>query len=113
MRTPSTSLFDPIVVNKMKRFSDFAEEETGLEGDKVKVDDILNREILVIAYRIRNSKFSKNNSGKYLTIQFELDSGKHIFFTGSDVLIDQMEKYGQEIPFCVTVKKINRYYTFS
>jgi hypothetical protein len=34
------------------KFSDFSEEHVGLEGDKKKVEDILNKEILVIGYRI-------------------------------------------------------------
>jgi len=29
------------------------------------------------------------------------------------VLIDQLEKYGNEIPFTATIKKIDRYYTLS
>jgi len=82
-------------------------------GDKVKIDSILNKEILITDYRIRNSKFSKNSSGKYLTVQFKLDGRKGIFFTGSDVLIDQMERYGSEIPFLTIIRKINRYYTMS
>lgn len=98
---------------KISRFSDFAKEEIGLDGDKVKIDDILNKEMLILNYRIRDSNFSKNKSGKYLTLQFELDNTKHILFTGSDVLIDQIEKYSSKIPFLVVVKKVNRYYTFS
>ena len=59
------------------------------------------------------SRFSKNKSGEYLTIQFELNGNKRIFFTGSDVLIDQIKRYGKEIPFETVIKKINRYYTFT
>jgi len=36
-----------------------------------------------------------------------------VLFTGSDVLIEQMEKYGDQIPFAATIKKIDRYYTLS
>jgi len=47
-------------------------------------------------------------------VQFEIDGGeKRVFFTGSDILIEQMEKYGSEIPFLTTIKKIDRYYTFT
>ena len=98
----------------MKRFSDFAHEDIFLEGDKARIDDILNQEIQIIGYRIKKSKFSKNASGKYLAIQFEQNgSGMKVCFTGSDVLIDQMEKYKEQVPFLTTIKKINRYYTFS
>lgn len=99
----------------IKRFSDFAKEPETLEGDKVKIDDIINREIVVCAYSLKGSKYSKNESGKYLTIQFYMpdNSTKRIFFTGSDVLINQIEKYKEHIPFCAVVKRINKYYTFS
>ena len=33
------------------KFSDFAEEEEALEGEKRKIEEILNTEILVIGYR--------------------------------------------------------------
>jgi hypothetical protein len=97
----------------VKRFSDFSEEAGPLDGDKLKLDDILNQEITVVGYRIQNSRYSKNASGKYLTLQFELYSERHVVFTGSDVLISQTEKYHHEIPFITTIRKVNRYYTLS
>lgn len=102
--------------NKVKRFCDFAQEEGPLDGDKVQIDLVLNQEIVVTGYKIKRSKYSgKNVSGKYLTVQFmypERDQ-KRVFFTGSDVLISQIEKYASEIPFLTVVKKIDRYYTFT
>jgi hypothetical protein len=38
---------------------------------------------------------------------------KYIIFTGSIVLIDQLEKYKENLPFYTTVKKIDKYYTFT
>jgi hypothetical protein len=96
-----------------KRFSDFARERIPLDGDKTRLDDIINREILVIGHSIKKSRYDKNNSGKVLTLQFELDGDRRILFTGSDVLIEQIEKYGDQIPFAATIKKIDRYYTLS
>lgn len=97
----------------MKHFSDFAEEEQVLDGDKTKINDIINKSIIIIGYKIRNSQYNKNKSGNYLTLQFELDNNKYICFTGSDILIEQIKKYAREIPFTTIVKKINKYYTFS
>lgn len=97
----------------MKRFSDFAEEEQALDGDKAKIDDIVNQPIVVTGYKVRNSRYSKNKSGEYLTLQFEIEGQKRVCFTGSDVLIDQTKKYGEHIPFEAIIKKINRYYTFT
>lgn len=97
----------------MKRFSDFATEESPLDGDKIPIIQLLNREIEVIGYKIRPSKYEKNNSGKCLTLQVIIDGVKRVLFTGSDVLIEQMGRYGDQIPFSTTIKKIDRYYTFS
>lgn len=95
-------------------FSDFSEESLPLEGDKVRLDDILNQEIVITGHTIKKSKYSKNSSGKYLTIQFRVGESDHkVLFTGSDVLIDQLEKYQHNIPFTTTIRKINRYYTLT
>jgi hypothetical protein len=98
----------------MKKFSDFAEIQA-LEGEKLRLDDVLNKPVIITAQRITASKYSKNESGKYLTLQFHFpkDDEIKILFTGSDVLISQIEDYKEEIPFEATIKKINRYYTLT
>jgi hypothetical protein len=93
----------------MKRFSDFSKEEI-LDGDKIKLDDILNQEINIIGYSIKSSKLK---DGKYLTLQIEFKGKKHVIFTGSEVLINQTEKYKNEMPFLATIRKINKYYSFT
>lgn len=68
---------------------------------------------MILAYSIKDSRYSKNVSGKYLTLQIEIDGKKYVIFTGSDVLIDQMDKYDHELPFQATIRKINRYYSLT
>lgn len=97
----------------IQKFSDFAEEAKPLDGDKIKLDSILNHEVAVTGYRITRSKYGKNSSGKCLTVQVQVDNCPYVFFTGSDVLIDQFEKYGDMIPFLVTFKRIDRFYTMT
>lgn len=96
-----------------KRFSDFAEEPELLDGSKLKMEEVLNKEILITGFKISDSKFSKSNNPKCLTLQFEMDDEKHVIFTGSTVLINQIEKYKDEIPFLTTIKKIDKYYSFT
>jgi len=98
----------------MNRFDEFAKEEKKLDGDKERIDDILDKQLVIIDFRVSDSKFS-NKSGKYATVQFHenLIEKKHVFFTGSDVLIDQLQKYKDKLPYAAEIKKINRYYTFS
>ncbi len=96
----------------MKRFADFSRERVVLDGNKIKLDSILNQEITITGYSTKRSKFD-DNSGKCLTVQFEMNGLTQIFFTGSEVLRDQLERYEDEIPFITTIKKINRYYTLT
>ena len=98
----------------MKKFSDFA-ETNALEGDKMRIDEMLKQAIVVTGARISKSKYSKNNTGKCLTLQYRfVDNPKlYIIFSGSDVLISQVEEHMKQIPFETEILKINRYYTFS
>jgi len=93
------------------RFSDFAAETKSFEGDKKKIDEILNKDILIIDYKIKDSKQHKDT--EYVTIQFKLGDVSHIVFTGSKVLSEQLEKYKDNIPFYTQIKKIDKYYTFT
>lgn len=93
-----------------KRFGDFARDHVPLDGSKLKIADILNKEILVTGFRVKNSKY---NATSCLTIQFMMGDEKHVAFTGSAVLLDQCKIYESEIPFITTVKRIDRYYSFT
>ena len=93
----------------MKKFTDFAKESI-LDGDRIKIDDVINEEVKIIGYAIKNSKFE---SEKYLTLQIKKNDKKYVIFTGSYVLIDQIEKYKNEIPFLTTIRKINKYYSLT
>jgi hypothetical protein len=98
------------------RFSDFAEPGGPLDGKKVKIDEILNMEVLILACSMKESKYQRTSAKDCLTLQFEyLDKPgeKHVVFTGSNVLIDQLKKYEDKLPFMATIKKIDRYYTLS
>lgn len=94
-----------------KRFSDFASDESLMDGSKVKIVDVLNKEIEVIAFKICDSKHKIGE--KCLKLQFLLDGEKYIIFTGSGVLIEQCNKYRSQMPFIAIIKNVNKYYTFS
>ena len=97
----------------MKRFADFNTDTKPLDGEKMKIEEILNVEVNVIGYSIRKSKYGKNASGKCLALQVEAAGERRMVFTGSDVLISQLERYGEQIPVLATIRKIDRYYTLS
>lgn len=97
----------------MKKFSDFAKDALPIDGSKIKLEEILNREIVVTGFKIDESKYRKSNSSECLKLQFELDKERHVLFTGSTILCEQIQKYKDEIPFITTIKKIDKYYSFS
>ncbi|MBK5239846.1 hypothetical protein [Clostridium sp.] len=90
----------------MKKFSDFATGDASLTGDKTKLDDILGKEIVIKGYKVAVSKY---NDGQVLTLQFDLEDKEYIIFTGSSVLVNQIEKYKDEIPFITKIEQINKF----
>lgn len=96
--------------NSYPRFADFADEEQPLEGKKKKLEDVLNIEILITDFRISKSKYNERD---YITIQFENDNSKSVIFTGSSILIKQMERYKDKLPFYATIAKRNKYFTLT
>ena len=101
-----------IDLNNVESFADFAESRP-LEGDKVKIANILNKEIIVTNYRVQNSKQKKDT--KCVTIQFVYPGfdEPYVVFTGSTVLQRQLEEYEHKLPFRAIVKQISNYYTFT
>ncbi len=99
----------------MNRFSEFAEAGGPLEGEKLKLDDIINKQIIVYDYKVSKSKYQDNGDGQYVTIQIREgeDQPLQVLFTGSKVLREQCEAYSDKMPYITTIKKINQYYTFT
>jgi len=97
----------------MKNFADFATDDGILTGDKLKLDDVLGKVIIIKGYKIADSKYNKGENKKVLTLQFNIEGIEHILFTGSSVLIDQTEKYKDEIPFMTKIEKVNTFYSYS
>ncbi len=93
------------------KFSTFAKNQLPMPGNKKRLDDILNREITVIDYRIRKS--TKRDGTECLQMQFLLGTEVCVVFTGSSVLINQIKESKDNIPFVGTVVKLDRYYSFS
>ncbi|MDR3244673.1 MAG: hypothetical protein LBT79_07995 [Elusimicrobiota bacterium] len=98
---------------KVKRFADFAEEDAALDGDKISIEKVLNLELKILGFRISKTKYEESRNENCITIQFELNGKRQVIFTGSNVLMNQLQKYQKELPFVATIKKINKYYTFS
>ncbi|MBQ8473278.1 MAG: hypothetical protein IJ500_00245 [Alphaproteobacteria bacterium] len=98
-------------VEKCDKFANFAKDKLPMPGKKKRLDEILNREILITDFRITKSK--RKEGTDCLQIQFVLDDDVFVAFTGSSVLTDQIQSARDNIPFRVTVVKIDKYYSFS
>ncbi len=94
----------------MDRFSDFADAPNVLDGDKLKIESILNKELTILGFKVSKGK---HNTERCLTLHVNTDGGHRVIFTGSEVLISQMETYGDRCPFVATIRKIDKYYTLS
>lgn len=92
-------------------FSDFAQSRLPMPGIKKRISQILEKEILIVDFRIMESKHRQNSM--CLQIQFVLDNEVCVAFTGSSVLLDQINYAQDKIPFRTKILKIDNYYTLS
>ena len=93
------------------KFSVFAKDQMPMPGTKKRLDEIVNREIKILDYRIRRS--TQKDGTECLQLQFLLDNEVYVLFTGSNVLTKQIKEFSNKIPFVTTVVRVDRYYTFS
>lgn len=94
----------------MHKFSDFAEEDS-FDGEKIRIDELLNKTIQVLSFKVAPSKH--NNGKDCTTVHLRYEDKPYVMFTGSEVLKGQLQKYSNELPFETTIKKIKSYYTFT
>ncbi len=84
------------------------------EGEKIKVERILNKQIIVDGFKIEPSKFKDKGNGKLLTMQIIVDNTKRVLFTGSGTLQEMIEQVPKEkFPFQATIIKENERYEFT
>src|SRR5690606_29228768 len=98
----------------MNAFKDFniKPEINAFTGDKIKIERIINVPITVHGFKIEASTVKEGT--KRLTLQIEKNQTKHIIFTGSKVLQQQIEKVPKDkFPFMATIIKDNEYFEFT
>lgn len=94
----------------VKKFKDIAKDDIHLAGEKMSLQGIVGKKIIVTGYKITKSKFKEDN---YVAIQFDLEEEQHVTFTGATVLIEQLKKYGEHVPFETTIKRLGKFYSFT
>ena len=86
---------------------EYSKEVVSFEGDKVKVDDILDEVIVINNFAVKPSKFSKGD--EYVIVSAELNGKAIIFNTGSGVIRSQLEQEEKEgFPVRVKIVRIER-----
>ena len=81
--------------------------ERGFEGQKIKMNKILGKEIIVYFYKITDSKaFPDRGTGKCLQLQIEHAGEKHVLFTGATGLIQTIQLIPEDaFPFATTIEE--------
>jgi len=103
----------------MNKFGQFGIKRVakGFEGDKIKMSKILDREIIVHAFRIEESKvkeFKEKGSVKCLHLQIEVNHELRIAFTSSIGLLDAIEQIPEDgFPFTTTIVRDNDRFIFT
>lgn len=97
----------------VNKFSDFV-EETDLdtrkfEGNKVKIDDFLNKNLKFTGSKIFPSK--QKIGRECLMIEFYHEGEAHIIFTGASNLLKLFKKYKSMMPFEAQIITQDGFYT--
>lgn len=100
----------------MKQFKDFNIKAStkAFTGDKIKIDKILNKSVVIHGFQITESKIKDKGNGKCLTLQVEVDGQMRIVFSGSVTLQDMITQVPSDnIPFTTTIIKESERLEFS
>lgn len=101
----------------MKKFSELGIDQDvhGMVGEKIKLAQILNREIIVHAAEIGESKYKDNGGKEYcLKLQIELNGTKRVLFTSGKNLVAAIRAIPEDgYPFTTTIIEDNNYVRFT
>ena len=106
-------------MTQLKSFKDLGvtSNTARLEGDKIKIHRIFDRQITIEGYRLVPSKFpGKGNEDRCLHLQIVIDDKKHVVFTGSGVLTDMILQIPKDaFPFTTTIveRQQTKHYEFT
>ena len=97
--------------DKCEKFSDFAQSRMPMPGTKKRIGQIIDKEIMIVDFRVTDSKHRQNS--KCLQIQFVLDDEICVAFTGSVVLLDQIQFSKDKSPFKTKINRNDNYFTLA
>jgi len=100
----------------MKQFSEIniKPKERALVGDKIDIDNVLNKRIVVTKFHIKESRFKDKGNGRCLHLQIKFNQEDRVIFTGSGGLMHQVEQMtSADFPFEGTIVKENKEFKFT
>lgn len=100
----------------MKKFSELGikMKRDRFVGDKIKMMKVLNQDIIVHDFRIKNSKYENSSSDKCLHLQIEVKGEKHVLFTGSKVLSEAIQQVPEDaFPFGTKITQEGETFQFN
>lgn len=98
----------------MKSFKDFNISPVieNFVGDKIATHKLLDKEIIVKDYEVRQSKFE--GKGDRVDIQIEYKDEDRVIFTGAKYLLQTIIKVPKtNLPFKTKIIKVGEHYEFS
>jgi len=85
-----------------------------LIGKKIEIDEVFDKEIRVIDYKIVDSIHPKMPGDKCLHMQIELEGKMHVIFTISKCLMEDIQQVAEdEFPFTTTIIKVHKAFRFT
>lgn len=82
------------------------------EGKSIDIEQVFNIPIVVLDFKIGPSKTKPGT--ECLTLHIELNQINHIIWTGSSVLMDDIQKVAKDqFPFMTTIVKVGKYFKFT
>ena len=98
----------------MNKFSQFAKkQDIRLDGEKVSIAYVFEKNIVIWGYRIMQSRAVKNKEVLQLQFSYDEHSKKYVVFTNSEVLMRQMKEYEENLPFEARIIKTGSCYTLA
>lgn len=84
-------------------------------GDKIKIAKVLNKEIVVHAFKLEPSKhFKDKGTGQCLYLQISINNEKHIVFTSAVGMIEAIQQIPKDgFPFMTVIKEEDERYSFT
>lgn len=103
-------------MSTLKKFKDLgiSAPVAALEGDKIGIDRILNRVIVVHSFRVEPSKFPEKGYTTCLYLQIAIGEIKYVVFTSSKILQNMISGVAaDDFPFEATIERKNGRLEFS